>query len=174
MRETRAIAPKDQFFAAPMRRQRLRAIANYTPCGKVWCLSLLRLSQQFLHTCKPRAGLSIPTPALTLFGLTHLFSIAQEWSWQTHRLLLFAPRGPGAHRGKTGAPSASVFPTVFTYAQVAELADAPDLGSGGVTRGGSSPSLRTKSKNTSKEAKGRDLRVSGPSSFATMLRRSSS
>ncbi len=33
--------------------------------------------------------------------------------------------------------------SVSTDAQVAELADAPDLGSGGVTRGGSSPSLRT-------------------------------
>src|SRR6266700_3274373 len=29
-------------------------------------------------------------------------------------------------------------------AKVAELADAPDLGSGGVTRGGSSPPFRTK------------------------------
>src|SRR5271157_1811852 len=31
-----------------------------------------------------------------------------------------------------------------TYAKVAELADAPDLGSGGATRGGSSPPFRTK------------------------------
>jgi hypothetical protein len=31
-----------------------------------------------------------------------------------------------------------------SYAKVAELADAPDLGSGGETREGSSPSFRTK------------------------------
>ncbi len=32
----------------------------------------------------------------------------------------------------------------YTDAKVAELADAPDLGSGGATRGGSSPPFRTK------------------------------
>lgn len=31
----------------------------------------------------------------------------------------------------------------IAYADVAELVDAPDLGSGGVTRGGSSPFIRT-------------------------------
>src|SRR5579859_4212840 len=37
----------------------------------------------------------------------------------------------------------AVIMTIRSYANVAELADAPDLGSGGATRGGSSPSIRT-------------------------------
>ncbi len=65
------------------------------------------------------------------------------------------PRSPTARNPALSTPEIS-HPS-FTYAQVAELADAPDLGSGGVTRGGSSPSLRTTGKNSSKEVKGRSL-----------------
>ena len=36
-------------------------------------------------------------------------------------------------------------PVRYRHARVAELADAPDLGSGGATRGGSSPPFRTSS-----------------------------
>ena len=46
--------------------------------------------------------------------------------------------------GNSGIPSILIW---HEYARVAELADAPDLGSGGETRGGSSPPFRTNSAN---------------------------
>ena len=55
---------------------------------------------------------------------------------QAHRLVCIAERPYGKNRSRTAAPAAAA-------AGVAELADALDLGSSDVNRGGSNPPART-------------------------------
>ena len=62
----------------------------------------------------------------------------------------------GAMRRPKGAPRGALFGLIAVFlagrAGVAELVDAPDLGSGDASRGGSSPSARTKSPSPARRA----------------------
>ena len=58
-----------------------------------------------------------------------------------------------------------------SFAKVAELADAPDLGSGGETRGGSSPPFRTKNSGSEIWQSGRNFRSGIAVSTCALLSR---
>ena len=47
------------------------------------------------------------------------------------------------HNLNPGAPLFKIYLTLHPFADVAELVDVPDLGSGAARRGGSSPPIRT-------------------------------